>query len=262
MLVSVVMPSLNNGAFIAEAVMSVLTQEGPDVELVIQDGASTDRTREAVAAFSDPRISFISEPDRGQAQAVNRAIARAHGEWILWMNADDLLLPGALLDVAPHLDAHVDAVVGNFHMVDVRGRTMKTYLSAALDRERLLVRGCYLWPTAVLLRRSVFDRFGYLDETLRYAIDYEFYLRIAPGVTSIHLDRVLGSLRVQEGSNTEARPWGFVRETAMLRKRYGGGRPTVALRAGMNQVALAGYVITRPLWRSTAWRKLRPVRQL
>src|SRR4051812_29881963 len=89
--ISVIMPSFNSGPFLREAMTSVLSGPGPTRELVIQDAQSDDGTREVVDSFNDPRIRLVSEPDNGQADAINRAVNRSRGEWILWLNADDAL---------------------------------------------------------------------------------------------------------------------------------------------------------------------------
>src|SRR2546430_4160523 len=88
---SVVVPSLNSGRFIRHALSSVLAQESVDLEVIVQDGGSSDETREIIRDYGDDRILLVTESDDGQAEALNRAVQRATGEWILWLNADDVL---------------------------------------------------------------------------------------------------------------------------------------------------------------------------
>jgi len=111
-LISVVVPSLNSSEFLPNALRSALGQ-GVELEVVIQDGGSTDGTHHMVAALQEPRIRFFSGQDSGQADAINRAVAHARGDWMVWLNADDVLVDGALQSVTTALDDCVDFVYGD-----------------------------------------------------------------------------------------------------------------------------------------------------
>ena len=222
--VSVVVPSLNSGRYIGAAIRSALEQPGPPVEVIVQDGGSSDETPAVVASFGDPRVTLHREDDGGQADALNRGIARARGRWIVWLNADDMLAPGALAAAAGALREDWEVVYGDFHMIDVRGRVVKRYGSPELDRARLLTRGLYVFSGSLLVRRDVYARLGGYDPDLHYCMDYDFLLRLAPQVRARHCGAVLSYFREQPESKTSRHAARFFRETVMVRRRHGASR--------------------------------------
>src|SRR5215210_6783337 len=121
------MPSLNHGRFIDAAIASALGQKGADLELIIQDGGSTDETAEVVRSFDDERIIYDSEPDRGQSHAINMALERASGDWVVWLNADDLLASDALRAVAGLLQGDHEVIFGDFGYIDEKGTVTRRF---------------------------------------------------------------------------------------------------------------------------------------
>lgn len=258
-LISVIMPSFNSGPYIGEALHSVLTELPDEVEVIVQDGGSTDQTAEVVREFTDERVIYRREPDSGQADALNKAIEKARGRWILWLNADDRLAPSAFQAISRFLDGPHDIIYGNYSMVDESGRTVKHYVSyGEITRERLLRHGCYVFSGSMLFRREVFERCGLLDPSLHFVMDYEFFLRIAPYAKAVHSGAVLSHFRMQPASKTSGRPWKFLYEGLAVRWRYGGlSVPLVGL-----TVVRAAYIATRPVWQSRLWRSVRPSKRL
>lgn len=233
---------------------SALGQEPPPLEVIVQDAGSTDGTAELVAALGDPRVQLVVEPDRGQSHALNKAIARARGEWICWLNVDDLLRPG-LFAAAEDVPDDVDVVYGDFEWIDEHDRRLRHFTPPdELSQERLLADGCYVFSGAMLLRRSLFQRFGPLDERLHLTMDYDFFLRIAPHVRALHVPQTLGAFRVHGDSKTSATSWGVFRETGRVRRRHGGYRPSTRRAVLVNQVKQVIDVATLPVRRRTGWR--------
>jgi glycosyltransferase involved in cell wall biosynthesis len=242
--VSVVVPCFNGERYLGAALRSVLEQ-GPR-EVIVQDAGSTDRTADVVAALADPRVRFVSEPDGGQSDALNRAIARAAGDWIAWLNADDLALPGLLAAADP--DA--DVVFGAFDWIDEAGGVLRHFEPPAeLSQERLLADGCYVFTGATLFRRALFERFGGLDTTLRYAMDYDFYLRVAPHVRARRAPGTLAAFRVHGASKTSSLTWGVFAETVRVRRRHRGYRPATRAPVLVNQAKQLVDLATLPVRR-------------
>ncbi len=110
-LVSVVMPSFNQAQFIRESIMSVLDQGYPALELIVMDGGSTDGTLEVLKSIDDSRMTWVSEKDNGQTDAINKGMRQAKGEILTYLNSDDLLLPGAVRFTAEYFETHPDVSV-------------------------------------------------------------------------------------------------------------------------------------------------------
>jgi glycosyltransferase involved in cell wall biosynthesis len=247
MKISVVMPTLNDAAYIGPAINSVLAQDCAELEVLVQDGGSTDGTDRIVEEIGDERIDFVSHPDRGQSHATNLAIARATGEWIVWLNGDDLLAPHAFADASPALAPEHDFVFGDFVCIDGTGRILRRLSSApSLDRRRLLTHGNYLFSAAVFYRRSLFETWGGLDEGLHYAMDYDFYLRVASHVRAFHCPSELAYFRLHETSNTRTKRWSILRETARVRHAHGAFSGDTLGPAAWGQVKQAIDALTRP----------------
>ena len=247
--ISVLIPSLDADRFIVHAIRSALDQPVSPLEVLVQDGGSTDGTLGAVEAIGDPRVTVVSEPDGGQSDALNRVLKRARGDWIVWLNADDLLAPGAFGDAAELMTEDVDVVYGDFAYVDDGGEvTRRIPVPARLDRDRLLVEGHYLFSGASLIRRSVFERFGDLDTDLRMAMDYDLFLRIAPHVRAVYSGSTLGYFRRHGESQTAEISWLLVREEARVRRRHGGySTPRTAAPILLHEAKRVADVTSLPL---------------
>ena len=153
--ISVIMPSYNAAAYIGEAVGSILSQDFQDYEIVIRDAGSTDGTESKIRSFSDDRVRFYQEDDRGQSHALNLAVEKARGDWLLWLNADDLLCEGALSAAAACFDAHWDLIVGDFAIIDADGKRLKSYRSHGLKYKRLLANGCYVFSGSAFWKKRL-----------------------------------------------------------------------------------------------------------
>lgn len=258
--VSILIPSFNSSPYISDALRSALAQVGPSIEVIVQDGGSTDGTLENLKGVQDSRLSFAVEPDAGQSDALNRALGRAAGEFVIWLNADDMLMPGAVAAlVAAARERKLDVVHGNFESIDTQGQTIKRYSSASLDTERLIRHGVYVFSGAILIRRSLLLSLGAFDADLHYCMDYELLFRIArtsspKGSTA----EVVAGFRIQPNSKTETSRFAPFREGAMVARRHGATRLDIVRRGAV----FFGYVLVRPVWRSRAWIRARPSKHL
>ena len=203
-LVTVVTPSLNHGRFIRDTIESVLSQRHPRIEYLVMDGGSTDETLTILASYGD-RLAWVSEPDGGQTRAINKGWRRARGSIIAYLNSDDTYLPGAIEKAVAGLGAHPDAaaVYGEGYHVDEAGRVIERYPTEPFDPTRL-AQTCFICQPTVFLRKDAVERLGYLDESRRYCMDYDLWIRLARVARFVHLPEYLANTRVHADSVTHA----------------------------------------------------------
>ncbi len=206
--ISVITPSFNQARYLGLTLRSVLQQGYPHLEYWVMDGGSTDGTADLLRRHAPQLAGWVSEPDRGQAHAFNKGLARATGELIGWINSDDVYLNRNLFAAAAYFHAHpeVDIVFTDYLYIDANDRVLKRRQEIPFDFETYLWSGdCYHANCAGFFRRRVFDRIGPLDESLHYSMDYEFYLRAArAGLRFAHLRAYWAAYRLHDASKSVA----------------------------------------------------------
>ena len=205
--ISLVTPSLNQASFVRATLESALAQGYPELDLFVQDGGSTDGTLAILAEYTS-QIPFVSEPDHGQAEAINKGLKRARGEVLGYLNSDDILLPGALAAVGEAFAADPDLrlVYGRAIYIDEQGRTLGPYLTYPYDPVRLADL-CYIAQPAAFWSRKVVEEVGEFDESLSHTMDYDYWLRIAARYRPsqvLYLDRALAAARLHPAAKTVA----------------------------------------------------------
>ncbi len=209
--VSIVMPSLQQRAFLQEALESVLTQSGVEVELIVQDAGSTDGSRELLGELRERHgecLRLYFESDQGQSDAVNRGLERARSSVMGWLNSDDRLAPGALETVVPILSAQAGPawVYGRASVIDARGVRMsglisgyKNWRSRRFSRLKLLTEN-FIPQMAVFWNRALWERAGGLDPERHLDMDYDLWLRFSAIAEPIVLDCELADFRVHDAA--------------------------------------------------------------
>ncbi len=203
--ISVVTPSRNHGAYLSEALQSVRGQRyGGRVEHIVVDGASTDGSVDLLR--SSLGLRWVSEPDGGQSQALNKGLLMAGGDLIGWLNSDDFYLQGAFDAVAVYAAAHprIDVIYGDCVFVEKTGRLLRSKNEHPFHRGVLLYAGCFIPTTATFLRRRLFtDGLLRLSEGLHYLMDYDLFLRLsAAGASFGWLPRELAAFRWHDANKS------------------------------------------------------------
>ena len=223
--ISIITPSYGQGAFIEETIRSVLAQDYPDFEHIVVDGGSRDQTLDILRKF--PHLRWVSERDRGQADAINKGLRMATGEILAYLNSDDLYRPGAFRAVADFFAAHPEAriVAGGCDVIDERSR-ITGHLRARYGRLEDLIRywGWDRWvcipQPAVFWRRALTEEAGPFDASLHMTLDYDMWLRAAAR-TPIHtLPETLAAFRLAAGSKTTSRTHEMYLEEFAVSRRY------------------------------------------
>jgi glycosyltransferase involved in cell wall biosynthesis len=213
-LISIVTPSFNQGRFIEEAMESVQFQNYRSCEHLIIDGMSTDGSvdilRNLTADGGRANVHWSSERDSGQSEALNKGFRRARGEIIGWLNSDDRYRPGCFEHIVRFFENNpgVDIVYGDYLMVDEAGGPLQLRREIEFNAFILLYhRVLYIPTTATFFRRRIFEEGNWLDETLQYAMDLDFFIRLsACGYVFKHISEVLADFRLQPNSKTCSSP--------------------------------------------------------
>lgn len=207
--ISVVTPSYNQAQFIAQTVESVRDQQYPELEHLVMDGLSTDDTLKVLEGYADD-VVVASEADSGQTEAINKGLRKAKNDVICWLNSDDYLLPGALQAVGQFFADHPDVawVTGDAMIIDEAGRPIQSAVRAYKRVLRLLGPSVYLGVTnaivqpATFWRREVHERLGFLDESLHYTMDYDWWLRLRATGGPGTINRPLAAFRIHGQSKS------------------------------------------------------------
>jgi glycosyltransferase involved in cell wall biosynthesis len=207
--ISIVTTSLNHAAFLGETLESVRAQGYADLEHLVLDGGSSDGTLALLQARSGPdwqQLRWISEPDGGQTQAMNKGLRMATGDIIGWLNSDDRYRPGCLETVAKVFAQNpgIDVLYGDYTFMDERGVHMRVRREIEFSRLVLLYHHApHIPTTSTFFRRSIFDDGNWLDESFQYAMDHEFFVRLATkGYRFKHVPAVLADFRLHSSSKT------------------------------------------------------------
>lgn len=185
--ITVITPSFNQAAFLEETIRSVLLQGYPNLEYIVIDGGSTDGSVEILRKYAEHLTYWISEPDGGQCQAINKGLARSTGDWMTWLNSDDVYLPGALWTVARTIAAHPESqwVIGPVVFTDVHLKNLGLFpprcqttdwLDFVCTKRR---HGTSIPQSGSFWSRKAWVMAGPLDESLHYAMDHEYWGRLA-----------------------------------------------------------------------------------
>jgi glycosyltransferase involved in cell wall biosynthesis len=221
--ISIVTPSYNQGQFIEETIRSVLLQGYPNLEFIIIDGGSMDKTIEVIKKYEPWLASWVSEPDRGQSHAINKGIQRATGDILFWLNSDDLCLPDAFRSVAEAFQAHpgVALVTGQARQVDQQGKIigeLRSYFTSwdeVVTNPRNSVR-----QISTFFSRTLFKEVGLIDENLHDAMDHEFMIRITRFHVPLILNNYLIAYRTHINANSFQRIVECNEESERMRSKF------------------------------------------
>lgn len=221
---SVVTPSLNQGDYIEENILSVKNQDYSHKEHIIVDGGSSDNTVAILKKYKNLR--WVSEKDRGQSHALNKGFRMAKGDIICWINSDDQLGKEALQIAAGFFEKnpHDKAVTGSMQNIDSKGAYLSLFRSREYTFENLLNENKDIRQSATFFRQEVIEEVGNLREDLHYAMDYEFFLRMTESFTIKNIPDTLSIFRRHGMSKTRSNDYYMLKEQQKVREAFKGRR--------------------------------------
>lgn len=224
--VSIITPSYNQAPWLDATVQSVLRQDYPAIEYLVMDGASTDGTIEILRGYNG-RVRWVSRPDAGQTDAINKGFAATTGEILTWLNSDDTLEPGAVSAAVDYLQRHPDVAVvyGDANFIDPAGRYIGRCAHVEpFDAHRLLHYSDFIVQPAAFFRRSVFEEVGGLDADLHWSMDYDLWLKIARRHKMAYIPTVLANYRWFGANKTAVGGLQRIEEVERVARRHGAPR--------------------------------------
>lgn len=196
-LVSIIIPSYNQGRFIRETIQSCLDQDYRPIEIIVQDGASTDETVEVLKSFDAPELSWVSEPDKGVVDAVNKGLGLARGEILTIQSSDDICLPGAISAAVAALSSNPQAglVYGDVKHVDADSVVTGEDVQGDFDLAEYLGRLMYIPQPGTCFTRDAFIQAGAWRDAYSYAADADFWMHIVTRFPVLKMNRFVAAYR-------------------------------------------------------------------
>lgn len=228
-LVSIVTPSFNQVQFLPETIQSVLSQDYPHIEYIIVDGASRDGSVEIIRQNAIQLAWWVSEPDQGQTDAINKGFAHASGEIFAWLNSDDTYLPGAIAQAVELLEAHpeVAMVYGDANLVDGHGVIIGRFPARQTDLRGLLRGSVHIPQQTTFFRASFWHQVGPLDPTFHFAMDYDLWVRLARLAPLLYVPCLWANFRLHEGGKSLTMDDRCYPEMIRVCQREAGGYPSL-----------------------------------
>jgi len=223
-LVSIVTPSYNQQTYLEDTILSVISQDYPALEYYIVDGGSTDGSVEIIKKYADKLTGWVSEPDQGQTDAINKGFARSQGEIMAWLNSDDIYHPGAVRSAVDFFlkNPNVGMVYGDTDLIDGNGSKVGKFNAKQTNFQILMRGGVYIPQPAAFWRRDLWNQSGPLDPDFYFAMDYDLWVRFSKFSSLQYIPKVWASFRIHgEGktSLSDDRCWPEMRK---VNQREGG----------------------------------------
>jgi glycosyltransferase involved in cell wall biosynthesis len=252
-LVSIVTPSFNQAHFLEETIRSVLDQDHPSIEYIVVDGGSSDGSVEIIRRYADRLAFWVSEPDRGQSDALNKGFARSRGEIMAWLCSDDLYAPGAVRRAVETFQAHPRAglVYGACQKTDALGNVVRMSPTHPFRRADALRGDTGIAQQAAFWRRQAWEQVGPLRTDLHYCMDVNLWISIAERFDAIYVPEIWARYRLHEASKTGSGSEPFEREFAQILRarqrrdrllRLAAERPDLYLRPSMLPFLVARFL--------------------
>ena len=202
--ISIITPSFNQGQFLEASIRSVLEQDYPNIEYIIVDGGSKDNSVDIIKKYQGHLTWWVSEKDKGHADALNKGFARARGEILAWLNSDDIYFPHAVSEAVAVLQSHpeVGMVYGDADLIDDAGETVGKFASKQTGYRQMLRGSVHIPQATTFFRTDIWKKVGPLDLSLFFSFDYDLWVRISKASQILYVPRLWAKFRIHGAGKT------------------------------------------------------------
>ena len=218
--ISIIVPSFNQGNFIEQCLQSLIHQNYPNLEIIVIDGHSTDHTISIIKKYESYIHYWESEPDKGQAHAINKGLLKATGDVVAWLNSDDLYFPDTLEKVAKIFLNNPDVMLIHGRVENFYHNGKNSYIHLNTFSPYSFIKRVSIHQPGVFWKRELHQQIGYLDNTLHYLMDYDLWFRIFFSYSTQYVPEVLAKFRIHEKSKTSNNPMGLYLEYRKILSRF------------------------------------------
>ncbi len=225
--ISIIIPSLNQGRYLRQAIESVLEQEYPNLELLVIDGKSEDESISIIKKYESNIDFWVSEIDEGQSDAINKGFTRSNGDLVAWLNADDYYLPGAFEAISKAYSSNSNApfYFGDGFRVDKTGQIIAKFFPCdklSFDRQALIMGLNYILQPSTFINRRYLDKADYLNTDLHYGMDSDLWMRLTKVESPMPIHLPLSASREYETTKTSTGSFERVEELRKISADYSG----------------------------------------
>lgn len=214
--ITVVTPSLNQGSYLESTICSILDQRYPNLEYMIIDGGSRDNSVEIIRKYERHISYWISEEDGGQSEAINKGLSRATGDFITWINSDDMLQPGILSQIPAYFNRDDIGLVFGRSISFGDNFSEKISSSDIVDIDAKTLGSVAFSQPAAFFRKNVLQELGLLDESLHYGMDYDLFVRIALNYEIKPVNEIISRNRYHSESKSISTVFNFALDWARV----------------------------------------------
>ena len=206
--ISIVTPSLNQANYLESCITSILDQNFPNLEYVVMDGGSTDRSKDIIMKYINKLHDFSTSPDQGQSNAINNGFLRTSNEIMGWINSDDLMMPKSLKKISDYFkkNPNIDVIYGNRLVVNHDNKLIGKWVLPKKHEDNYLLWADYIPQETLFWRRSIWESSGgFIDNKFRFAMDWDLILRFRScNAKFAHVSNLFGGFRVHKDQKTSS----------------------------------------------------------